>query len=125
MLLDASIGAAPNTCVGRSQQKAKLAKGIQSLSNTRQCSKVRVLHLPISPAHLTRISSWILTVDSSAGSQADTELRGWVVFMQLLLHRDFNGQLSAMGKRAVLDVRVLGLLISTTEAILHIHSQHA
>lgn len=45
--------------------------------------------------------------------------------MELLLQRDFNGQLSAMGKRAVLDVRVLGLLISTTEAILHIHSEHA
>jgi len=71
------------------------------------------------------MSSWSLTVDSSGGLQADTLLRGWGVLTELLLQQDFNSQLSAIGHRAVLEVRVLGLLMSTTESDQPFHSQHA
>ncbi len=106
MRLDASISAASNTCVAQSTEAFKAGKGQTELVKSQAVFKEE--NYCISPAHLTRMSSWSFTVDSSGGSQAETLLRGWGVFTELLLQQDFNSQLSAIGHRAVLEVRVLG-----------------
>jgi len=62
MRLDASISAASNACVVRSQQRAfKAGRGQTKLVKSQAAFNGGTTAFP--PAHLTRISSWSLTVD--------------------------------------------------------------